>query len=153
MNFNWKRWGRFWAGTGCAVASWWLCFALLNLFFRWTLNNTGAARLTLPLVLLQFALVPAGGWAAGLLCAFLWHPVADRVTCERWGALVVLLLFAPLLLLGMGQLLSLLAFVALAFVCALVPFHRGINVGFRYWHEGYWRHFVGLTNEWERDDE
>ncbi len=149
---KWRRWGRFWAGTLSALAIWWVSFVLLNLFFTWILNWPGAAWLTIASVLLQFALVPAGGFVAGMICSFLWHPIADRVTCERWGAIVVLLLFAPFLWLERMQLSYFIVPVIVAFFCALVPFHRGINVGFRYWHEGYWRHFVGLTNEWERDE-
>ena len=152
MSFKWKRRGRFWAGTLVALASWWLCFAILFLLFDWSLNKSGLGLFFIASILLPLALIPAGGWAAGLICAVLWHPVADRVTCERWGALVVSLLFAPLLLLGWRDFFTVSGFVAIAFVCALVPFHRGINHGFRLWHEGYWRHFAGLANDYERDD-
>lgn len=155
INFVWKRWGRFWAGTLSALMGWWFCFVATNFFREWTLlhqNWPGFPWLTIALVLLQFAMIPAGGFAAGLVCSFLWHPVADRVTCERWGAIVVLLLFTPILLLGPTGTAHFLLPMILVFPFALVPFHRGANVGFRYWHEGYWRNFVGLTNEWERDE-
>ena len=148
---NWKLHCRFWWGTWSALIIWWVSLVALELIRERTFIDPSLGALTLPLTLLQLAQIPVGGFVSGLICSFLWHPVAKRVTCEQWGAIVVLLFFAPILLLRPMPLSPFIVPVIVAFPCALVPFHRGINVGFRYWREGRWRNFVGLANDWERD--
>ena len=108
---------------------------------------------------LKLMLIPASGLVAGWVCAFFWHPIADRITSERWGAFVLLLIFAPapplapLLSMGAWSWEAPLFWLIITLPFALASFHRGVHIGFRWWGEGYWRHFVGLANDYEREEQ
>lgn len=148
------RLGRIWAGAIWAVVGGWLAFTLFSIFYIWTRlhpNWPGFAALTFALTLLYFPLLPAIGFAMGLVASFFWHPVADRVTCERWGAPVTLCFLAPLLVTGIFLSALSIGIAVAAFLLMLVSFHRAIGVGSRWWREDGWRRFWGLSNEWERE--
>ena len=152
-----RKSGRFRAGFLSAVALGWLTIALLLLLDAWVfsdrIRHSQATSLITLLFVVHLTCLPFIGFVAGLVSAFFWHSTIDRTTCERWGTPVVALIFAPLLLLGIWVTPAPFVVLPIAFVCALSPFHYGINVGFRWWGEGYWRHFVGLSNEWEREED
>ena len=148
-----KHW-RVWMGGALAIASGWLALTLWVLLLSWSaqVHTLYGGILLILAGALGLILLPFTGFAAGFICAFLWHPVAERVRCEQWGAVVVALFLSPLLVLTVASgLLMMIGVFVVAFPFVLVPFHRAISVGFRWWHDNYWRQFAGLSNEWERD--
>ena len=148
---------QFWAGLLSAVALGWLLGALILGFDEWVFGHR--IRHSQFSLLLEFMFVvhltflPFMGFAAGFASAFFWHHSLERVSCERWSVPVVSLIFAPVLLLGFQSFALPFFLLPIAFVLALSPFRRGVHVGFRWWHDGYWRQFLGLSNEWQREDD
>lgn len=148
MNVNpWARRGRFWAGMGCAAITSWLAFACVLVAAWWLVSEFAwGGWLALALVLFSFFGIH---FCAALVCTFFWLPVATLNKCRDWGAWTVLLILAPTLLAGFLALLLL----VLLFPFAIVPFHWGIECGQYWWTKRRWRQLLGLSNEWERDQE
>lgn len=141
----WRRRIHFWAGALSALASSWLAFALI-FWVAATLFNAfdWGWLIAAPLVLFSFF---GTFFAAGVLCAFFWSPIADEQTCLNWGAWVVLMVLSPLLLIHLLALLLLI----LLYPLTVVPFHVGAEFGAHWWKQRRWRHFLGLANDYERD--
>ena len=119
-------------GAGMSVALW-----------RHLPSNSMLEIVVVAMFALSWLAMPiAIGFAAGLICAFFWRPVAPLEKQKDWGFTVVLLCFLPLLLMGGGGLCVL----VIMFAPALLAFYQGIEGGAR------WRYFLGQTNDWERDD-
>ena len=145
------------AGTACAVVASWSGLALffylaLALIFSDALGSApvfaaewlnwvfiiGAGLL---IFMVTFALL---SWAAGLICALFWHDVATKSVYERWGFWVWLLCLAPIIWwYGLGL---------LVFLPSLVTFYKAIDFGVEWWPRRGWRHLLGLSNDWERED-
>ncbi len=150
--------GRFWTGFLGAIMIGWMTLALVFGLDAWIfgqrIRHSQAPLLMVSMLAIHLTLLPFVGFASGFTCAFFWHSFVKPLTCERWGTPVILLILAPLLLLLLTSqdFEVALPLFAVSFALALSTFHRGIQVGFRWWRDNYWRHFLGASNDWERDE-
>ena len=146
---------RIWAGVGGAIALSWLSFAFVAWLSLWLLGydaqaaSLGDPPLSVIVLVASFCLsaLPVTAFAAGLACAFLWHPVAARAECERWSLWVLMGFWAPTFIGGA----CCLAF--FGFGPCLWVFNKGLDCGYKWWPEQKWREFFGWSNPWERDDD
>ena len=139
---------RFWQGVICAFFASWLAFALIV-----AVSILVSNRLQHPLSIAFFvawclASLLLTLFAAGLICAFLWHPVAGAQTRRNWGAWFMLIVLAPLLI---AEPLAILVLIFL-YALLLIPFLGGLERGEEWWPRRPWRHLFGLANPWEREE-
>ena len=139
-----------WTGGLSGLLTGWSSVALALWFCSWILRFDGSFLLV-PLVglLVLLPAFPIGGFAMGMACAFFWHSVAAQEQRDEWRLGVLMVFFLPLFWLGIVG--------GIAAICLLAPltvkqFHRGLETGLTWWPRRRWRHFVGLANEWEREE-
>ncbi len=153
-----RYWSRMLAGAVCAILASWLGLALFFYVLVFALWGSDAlARspildspwLFVPLLIVGGLLIVVVSFAvlscaAGLICAFFWHPVATVSNYERWGFWVYLLALAPAILVyGLGL---------LVFLPSLVTFYKALDFGVKWWPNRGWRHLFDFANDWEREE-
>ena len=98
--------------------------------------------------LISFAAIFYG---AAIIATFFWATVAEDVTneeCAAWGTGTLMLIFA---LIVFSTPVGILFVLFLGFVMSWF-FRRGMIFGGDFWKQRRWRKFLGLTNDYERDD-
>ena len=87
-------------------------------------------------------------YGAGVIATFFWHAIVGVRKSVNWSVWAILLTFLPVLVINKLSLI----FVICLFPFAIVPFVFGADWGDNFWKHHRWRHFFGLSNDWERDD-
>lgn len=143
---------RFWAGTGCAALWSWLASALIFFCSRGLADTQFAQRAAgwfVSLICLAWWLTSVFPvlFMAGAIASFFWHPLERICDLKIWGAWCVVIILAPLLLIDWLPFYLLICFAPLA----ILPFHSGLGRSAEWWRRRRYRHFFGLSNDWERD--
>ena len=142
-----QRAGRFWTGAICATLWTWLALAL-NFWVAALVAAQFSWGLWLGALYGLLAFV-AIFYCAGIIGTFFWYCVANSKDCQDWGAWTVLIALTPILAVSPIALLLLIFLLP----CAVLPFLRGAEWGEDCWKRERWRHFFGLSNDWERDND
>ncbi len=141
-----KLFARFWAGALCAALWSWLALALVQaLLLPLHRNFDWGALVAIPLALCALLAILFG---AGVFASYFWLEITDPKRCTRWGEFTVLLILAPSLRWALWSLPVLI----FAFLLAILPFDFGRDWGEEIWERRRWRHFLGLSNDWECDE-
>ena len=88
------------------------------------------------------AAFPIIGFVMGLICAVFWRKIAPMEQQKFWGIGLALVFFLPTGILGAGALCVL----TIEFPLFLFAFKQSIE------KREHWRHLIGLSNDYERDD-
>ena len=118
-------------------------------FWQVGLNDSPSPWFIIYISAVWLTIFPAIAFGSGLICAFFWQPIIEGENYHKWSAWAVLSIFAPTIFgLGAGCLAMMFAYLP-----CLWLFNQGVQQGLVWWPQKRWRHFIGLRNDWEREDE
>ena len=146
---------RFWAGALSTLLLGWLAFGFTIWLSGEILQrdpSPGSDYMYLPniwfalaILLLWLSALASISFVCGAFCAFFWRDIADKNTYDSSGFwLFPLILLPSMLLCGLG---------IIAFFPCLPLYYKGTDFGNKWWPQKRYRHFFGLSNDWERDSE
>ena len=146
---KWQRIGRFWAGATCASLWSWLAFALTSAVMSLLYENFSWGQIFgLGFGFVSFIAIFYG---AAIIATYFWAKVADNSGNNKkyaaWGTGTVMLILAPMVAVNPIGLLVVIISCPLAFW----SFRSGMPSGEYFWKHRRWRHFFGLTNDYERE--